>query len=136
MSTSLVFFFNDTATTEIYTLSLHDALPISVGGEAVAHLLDVGVDAEDLLDDHEPAPRLARRVGAIRGELVAVFSRERYDLAHRPSPFAAAPRTAGRSSRPAPHRRPWSDASRDRTRTRPTGVPDAGLDDCPTSRDR
>src|SRR5256885_513211 len=24
------FFFNDTATTEIYTLSLHDALPISV----------------------------------------------------------------------------------------------------------
>src|SRR5256886_3909394 len=26
-----VFFFNDTATTEIYTLSLHDALPISTG---------------------------------------------------------------------------------------------------------
>src|SRR6266480_159127 len=31
----LDFFFNDTATTEIYTLSLHDALPISSsrGGE-------------------------------------------------------------------------------------------------------
>src|SRR3712207_9044667 len=29
MSCHLVFFFNDTATTEIYTLSLHDALPIS-----------------------------------------------------------------------------------------------------------
>src|SRR5260221_14209741 len=26
-----VFFFNDTATTEIYTLSLHDALPIWIG---------------------------------------------------------------------------------------------------------
>src|SRR2546430_12482735 len=26
------FFFNDTATTEIYTLSLHDALPISIEG--------------------------------------------------------------------------------------------------------
>src|SRR3712207_9365203 len=26
---SVYFFFNDTATTEIYTLSLHDALPIS-----------------------------------------------------------------------------------------------------------
>src|SRR5258708_31463244 len=26
---SPIFFFNDTATTEIYTLSLHDALPIS-----------------------------------------------------------------------------------------------------------
>src|SRR3712207_8254564 len=29
----LFFFFNDTATTEIYTLSLHDALPI-FGGQA------------------------------------------------------------------------------------------------------
>src|SRR6202166_5456123 len=28
-TSSLLFFFNDTATTEIYTLSLHDALPIS-----------------------------------------------------------------------------------------------------------
>src|SRR5256884_6072655 len=28
----LFFFFNDTATTEIYTLSLHDALPISAEG--------------------------------------------------------------------------------------------------------
>src|SRR2546430_6839447 len=26
----VIFFFNDTATTEIYTLSLHDALPISM----------------------------------------------------------------------------------------------------------
>src|SRR3712207_7496616 len=32
----IVFFFNDTATTEIYTLSLHDALPIlSVREEAL-----------------------------------------------------------------------------------------------------
>src|SRR3712207_7507378 len=29
------FFFNDTATTEIYTLSLHDALPISKGSTTV-----------------------------------------------------------------------------------------------------
>src|SRR5438045_6143107 len=29
---SFFFFFNDTATTEIYTLSLHDALPISGRG--------------------------------------------------------------------------------------------------------
>src|SRR3712207_9145279 len=36
-----VFFFNDTATTEIYTLSLHDALPIY--GVLVLHGL--GVDA-------------------------------------------------------------------------------------------
>src|SRR5229473_7592518 len=31
------FFFNDTATTEIYTLSLHDALPISAGPVAHRH---------------------------------------------------------------------------------------------------
>src|SRR5258708_39315018 len=33
MSCILFFFFNDTATTEIYTLSLHDALPISLTAE-------------------------------------------------------------------------------------------------------
>src|SRR5690349_23986456 len=31
------FFFNDTATTEIYTLSLHDALPIFEEGERKAY---------------------------------------------------------------------------------------------------
>src|SRR2546430_10265480 len=31
---SFLFFFNDTATTEIYTLSLHDALPIYYHGSA------------------------------------------------------------------------------------------------------
>src|SRR3712207_9410544 len=31
----LFFFFNDTATTEIYTLSLHDALPICCGVTAM-----------------------------------------------------------------------------------------------------
>src|SRR5215204_3889880 len=36
LSLFLFFFFNDTATTEIYTLSLHDALPISPGDSAGA----------------------------------------------------------------------------------------------------
>ena len=35
----LLFFFNDTATTEIYTLSLHDALPISEAGVRWSDLL-------------------------------------------------------------------------------------------------
>src|SRR6266581_8896699 len=35
---SVVFFFNDTATTEIYTLSLHDALPISAPAAASTSL--------------------------------------------------------------------------------------------------
>src|SRR5690349_22858540 len=34
---SFLFFFNDTATTEIYTLSLHDALPISEGYQCGDH---------------------------------------------------------------------------------------------------
>src|SRR3712207_7411849 len=37
---SIIFFFNDTATTEIYTLSLHDALPIFLGVHA-AHVYDL-----------------------------------------------------------------------------------------------
>src|SRR5256885_17043389 len=46
------FFFNDTATTEIYTLSLHDALPIfvRVGTRAdVARLEDRIAQVDDLL---------------------------------------------------------------------------------------
>src|SRR3712207_8174496 len=37
-----LFFFNDTATTEIYTLSLHDALPIYGVGQAVAVAVGAG----------------------------------------------------------------------------------------------
>src|SRR3989454_12378199 len=33
------FFFNDTATTEIYTLSLHDALPISFAARAMSRVV-------------------------------------------------------------------------------------------------
>src|SRR5450631_1514147 len=46
------FFFNDTATTEIYTRSLHDALPISAGGlrpangpQLIEHLVSDVCDA-------------------------------------------------------------------------------------------
>src|SRR3712207_7361520 len=38
MSRSIDVFFNDTATTEIYTLSLHDALPISAQPGVVRRL--------------------------------------------------------------------------------------------------
>src|SRR5256885_7117681 len=45
----LFFFFNDTATTEIYTLSLHDALPIyGVGARAHHVLRKAGAGAVDL----------------------------------------------------------------------------------------
>src|SRR3712207_2788492 len=45
MCACLFFFFNDTATTEIYTLSLHDALPILVTGASTADLALILVDA-------------------------------------------------------------------------------------------
>src|SRR5260221_10657859 len=38
------FFFNDTATTEIYTLSLHDALPISTQDKALAMRIDLKIN--------------------------------------------------------------------------------------------
>src|SRR5256885_13218230 len=57
---SLFFFFNDTATTEIYTLSLHDALPICPrsSGRERAQLLRHRTDPS--LRDHLPprGPRL------------------------------------------------------------------------------
>src|SRR3989442_11234695 len=45
---SIFFFFNDTATTEIYTLSLHDALPISgpLSTLAVAQAVMVTVELD------------------------------------------------------------------------------------------
>src|SRR2546427_5470042 len=46
------FFFNDTATTEIYTLSLHDALPIST-------ILASAASPEDLQRFEGAKPRLA-----------------------------------------------------------------------------
>src|SRR5258705_5482907 len=44
---SFFFFFNDTATTEIYPLSLHDALPIYCGGFDLTQA--VLLDRKDLL---------------------------------------------------------------------------------------
>src|SRR5260370_28201733 len=47
------FFFNDTATTEIYTLSLHDALPILIDAglpTADAALIEIHIDVLGLVD--------------------------------------------------------------------------------------
>src|SRR3712207_7968907 len=59
----MFFFFNDTATTEIYTLSLHDALPILLHLHQLGRPLDVG---------ESPAPELqvGRGVGASGQPLV------------------------------------------------------------------
>src|ERR1041384_8785819 len=75
------FFFNDTATTEIYTLSLHDALPICAGlpssgqgdrelgelaGLAVYHYRPPMLLSDDVVADRQPEP----------GAFASRFSRE------------------------------------------------------------
>src|SRR3712207_8462719 len=60
----IIFFFNDTATTEIYTLSLHDALPIFLISRLVPELgrqlpLDAPHLARPLRDMHRQADRAA-----------------------------------------------------------------------------
>src|SRR6266487_6854848 len=51
-----IFFFNDTATTEIYTLSLHDALPISSQSSTHSRPCTGAADPERRDDNllHEP----------------------------------------------------------------------------------
>src|SRR3954466_16436451 len=63
------FFFNDTATTEIYTLSLHDALPIS--GEA----LTVKTEAEAPFLEHAVDQRSEEHTSELRHTIIsyAVF---------------------------------------------------------------
>src|SRR2546421_12868194 len=87
------FFFNDTATTEIYTLSLHDALPISlaeyVGELSVSHHAPHGYATHNL----EDALAVARRVNVcvhVRLRLCvvrapALFVRHLFGLAFLPS---------------------------------------------------
>src|SRR5256886_14542676 len=69
--TPLIFFFflNDPATTEISTLPLHDALPISVGG------LGAGVSRLDRRD--EPAARLARGEDVVHARAHEHFAQRR-----------------------------------------------------------
>src|SRR3712207_9096794 len=81
------FFFNDTATTEIYTLSLHDALPIYLR-RAAPHRVDV-------------RRRAVRHVPALGGQ-------------PRPPPRRRGGQRRRRRQRP--HRRPAEDLDRKSTR--------------------
>src|SRR2546429_7211267 len=59
---SFFFFFNDTATTEIYTLSLHDALPIYFDGEPALiteqEMDESGKQIETKVVEEQKAPEL------------------------------------------------------------------------------
>src|SRR2546425_7171400 len=69
LNQALFFFFNDTATTEIYTLSLHDALPIY--GPRPRHERVHGLrEPREIRILHHELHRLAEpeRPGAVRSE--------------------------------------------------------------------
>src|SRR3712207_6959379 len=77
MSLHFFFFFNDTATTEIYTLSLHDALPIFVARQAAPMMVSPG---EGRWIDHLGAtvdPLWLRARGRV-GECIAVVRSEEH----------------------------------------------------------
>src|SRR6202030_1773458 len=83
---SLCFFFNDTATTEIYTLSLHDALPISIDVEAVE--FDFTVCQAEFRRQVHPGDRKSTRLNSSHSQIsYAVFCLKKQRLVcvrHRP----------------------------------------------------
>src|SRR5262245_66692667 len=55
ISSTLLFFFNDTSTPETYTLSLHDALPILVAVHRPRQVGAVGVPVQQIERRRPPA---------------------------------------------------------------------------------
>src|SRR3712207_8404101 len=73
-----MFFFNDTATTEIYTLSLHDALPIShkedVDGICSAALIKAAFDVSKvILADYANLISRLEKVAAMFDKIERLF---------------------------------------------------------------
>src|SRR5436189_4357946 len=70
MTSHVFFFFNDTATTEIYTLSLHDALPIFCEEKAMTPVktrsIPVVLEAETAADLMTPNPLSIRDDASVR----------------------------------------------------------------------
>src|SRR5229473_1081704 len=66
------FFFNDTATTEIYTLSLHDALPIWHGqvNKALGKIDDLETSIEPFSEIYARFPRLVKALSELRTSIV------------------------------------------------------------------
>src|SRR5687768_18484904 len=70
----IIFFFNDTATTEIYTLSLHDALPISEPSDAGILSRKQQPERRDADDAHVLKDRKSTRLNSSHGYIsYAVF---------------------------------------------------------------
>src|SRR5260370_28562987 len=63
------FFFNDTATTEIYTLSLHDALPILTDDHVAAHPAASRLSRRRGLRHHTITPRSEEHTSELQSHL-------------------------------------------------------------------
>src|SRR6266853_5904049 len=64
------FFFNDTATTEIYTLSLHDALPIlTVFSSVLTHRCSGCAHSRPLLRDRNRQDRKSTRLNSSHSQI-------------------------------------------------------------------
>src|SRR2546430_5555675 len=99
----LFFFFNDTATTEIYTLSLHDALPISLKFLSPRTRAAKAV-AEGRREGLPPADRKSTRLNSSHSQIsYAVFclkKKKTTHLAFSPRTITCATLTILRSSSP------------------------------------
>src|SRR3712207_7428817 len=103
-----IFFFNDTATTEIYTLSLHDALPIFLASGATEHgaglfcLTHVEEPARALRQPEHTDPKKDRKstrlnsshanisyaVFCLKKKTDSLYTSRPLGIVHRPAPAA------------------------------------------------
>src|SRR2546427_6978338 len=86
------FFFNDTATTEIYTLSLHDALPISFWQRlhCVQHLIEAFAESLTAPVEVVEADRKSTRLNSSHSQIsYAVFCLKKKNVAMSPEARSA-----------------------------------------------
>src|ERR1039457_7395394 len=93
------FFFNDTATTEIYTLSLHDALPISNDPAFVAFNWKVSWIAVGVMRSEEHTSELQSPCNLVCRLLLEKINRVSYETGCRRSSGIFGCSTACRCSR-------------------------------------
>src|SRR2546427_8656352 len=78
------FFFNDTATTEIYTLSLHDALPILGDGPPLGGVGGAGRERRDAPVGEPTLDRKSTRLNSSHSQIsYAVFCLKKKKKQHR-----------------------------------------------------
>src|SRR3989442_7023435 len=105
------FFFNDTATTEIYTLSLHDALPISA---ILLHLIQLSerIEPGEQRAEPEQDEGMARIEGTARGSPRGK-RRERPEAPHVDHPVNSRHRLEAKRRYRVEHRQHETDGVRD-----------------------